>query len=195
MCQYFSAIALPNGDLLHHDSTDSHEDLVAHFGLNDNRLGRFARIEYHPESVKHLADITKYVLKLDENEKPKWWTNDFADKIESKCRVICAARIVIKDRDILLGGPWIVASNAKIRKVYNARILAVIDSASIQNVWGSASIQNVWGSASIQDVWGSASIQNVLGSASIQNVGGSASIHNVGGSAILDNSAKSHIPK
>ena len=40
MCDFFSAIVLKNGSVLHHDLTDAHSDLVAHFGLPDRSQGQ-----------------------------------------------------------------------------------------------------------------------------------------------------------
>ena len=131
MCQYFSAVALPNGDLLHHYATDSHEDLLAHFCLQDDRLGRFARVEYHPDDKADLAKIETYKLRLDEHEAPGWWTPGFADQIAAKCRTICAANIVTDERVILLGGAWVLGPGAKIHAARGVRIIAAFAGADL----------------------------------------------------------------
>ena len=53
MCQFLSAIALRNGDILWDAYTDSHEYLVGMYELDDSKepsINRFVRIEYKPDN-------------------------------------------------------------------------------------------------------------------------------------------------
>ncbi|MCR4376278.1 MAG: hypothetical protein NUW22_15665, partial [Acidobacteria bacterium] len=184
MCNFLSALALKNGDLLLHPMLDSHSDLVRYFKIPDARQGHqhFAKVELTPED---WMDVSTWKFQLDEDSAPIWW-EDVAARVEADLRQR-ANRMILRDgeHELIVDGCWIIGGTAKIRDVRSGRIVRVQDSASIRDVRGSASIQGVWDSASIRDVGGSASIQGVRGSASIRDVGGSASIRDVGGSASI----------
>ena len=64
MCKPISAIVTSDGDIKYNLWAHSHEDLVRLFKLNDTATvrnePRFARIEYHPDNSKDMADLSKY---------------------------------------------------------------------------------------------------------------------------------------
>ena len=200
MCQFKSAIVTAKGDLLSSPWTDSHEDLVRIFKLNDKpsvrNEPRFARVEFRPDEMKDLDEPKKYQLHIDEERTPSWFDAPMQLRIAERLRTQIATMIISGDVEILVGGEFILTKGAKVACVKTCRVLAMLgdasirnvgDSASIRNVGDSASIRDVWGSASIRDVWGSASIRDVRGSASIRDVRGSASIRDVWGSASIQN--------
>ena len=75
MCNFLSAIVLSNGDVLTApEYTDSHEDLILHFGLencDNSRCQHFVRVEFTPEKID---DPDSYTLKIDdEGGAPQWF--------------------------------------------------------------------------------------------------------------------------
>ena len=135
MCQYKSAIVvLKTGgfDLLHHANVDSHEDLVALFGLNDTptKSGgpRFARVEYCPPDgsvPKVLADIETYRLIVDEPRRPDWFSDEMFEQVEKRLRGICAAGILKSDTAALAGGPWIIPEGVTVGRVLEHAVVLV----------------------------------------------------------------------
>ena len=77
MCNFFSAIVLRNGDVLWHEATDSHSDLVAHFQLPDNGECRhFAKVEFTPaekDGVLQYGEPDSYIMRVDEPTSPSWF--------------------------------------------------------------------------------------------------------------------------
>ena len=127
MCNFLCAIAMANGDIIADDHTDSHEHLVAAHGLRDDGVlgagGRaWARVEFlPPEDADKIADLSAWVLRVDETEAPPWW-----EEQSGRVRAALAARvermIVCDERACLLGGCWIVLPGARVGAVIGGRI-------------------------------------------------------------------------
>ncbi len=159
MCKYKSAIVLKNGDILHSNWTDSHEELIDFYELDDtrNREG-FVRVEFAPESIDDYKDIDKYLLKVDEGNVPDWWSEDFANHITSQMKDIVARTIITKDRKCLIGGPWIVAG-AKIDLIRSARVVYLFSS-QVGEMRGSSQVGEMWGSSQVGKMRESSQIKN-----------------------------------
>ena len=210
MCQFFSALALRNGQVLCHPMLDSHSDLVTYFKLPDGAQWHqhFAKVELVPVD---WMDVSTWEFTLDDETEPGWW-NDVAGNVESSMRAKADAMILRSGKHrLIVDGCWIVGGNAIVTDVRGGRILRVQDSAQIRDVQDSAQIRGVWDSAQIRDVggwaqilgvWGSAQIHgvrdsaqilDVQDSAQIRDVQDSAQIRDVRDSAILDGSARAHV--
>jgi len=134
MCNFKSALYFKNGDLIHSDVTDSHEDLVLVSGLKDNilSLDRVVRVECVPPSdIDDIADLSKWILKLDEPNVPSWWAKK-KDDCERKMLAIIKNSIVTDERKCLLGGCWILTKTAKVHKMVGGRILIAVG-ANLEN--------------------------------------------------------------
>ena len=207
MCKLKSAIVLK--DRIFMPDYDSHSKMLEELGINDDYLGaskKFVRVEFSPPSGDVFSDIDTWVLRVDQDIRPDWFSEE-----ECKQKMIDAVKGWAKDhihigvkglkistgenhyindcQDVEVYGSASISKvygSASISKVYgSASISYVCDSASISKVYGSASISYVCDSASISYVYGSASISKVYGSASISYVCGSASISKVCGSASI----------
>ena len=185
MCRFYSAIVLRNGDVLDHDASDSHTDLIRHYKLPDDRECRhFAKVEFVPADAGRVADVSGYTLHVDEDTEPSWWP-EVRDRVEATCRARVGRMVLDSGKvDLLLGGRWILAGDVEVGEIKgNAVVVAVGGSARIDRVGGSARIDRVWDSARIVAVGGSARIDCVGDSARIDAVWDSARIVAVGGSA------------
>ena len=198
MCQFFSALVVRNGDVLWHEATDSHTDLVRHYQLPDNTDCRhFAKVEFTPPAKNgrpDYLDVGNYTLRVDEYTEPAWF-EEYREAVTAKCRHIVQSMIITDARDLILGGKWILAGDAKIND-FRARAVICQDSASIDSVRDTARIGSVRDTARIDSVGDTARIDSVGGSASIGSVGDTASIDSVRGSARIDSVRDSaHIGK
>ena len=140
MCQFFSAIALRNGDIIHDDATDSHSDLILAFGLSDAENANcqhFVKVEFTPESPDVMDEIDKYTLRVDENETPLWW-EEVKETVESKCRSAVKKMILTGEHKMILSGKYILGKNCKVNTVKNSNIVAMLESAKVGEMWGSA---------------------------------------------------------
>ena len=136
MCKFYSAIITPTGDVLHNENLTSHEDLIALFGLNDDRPGRFARVEYTSET---LYDLSTYTLIVDESVLPDWLTDEMLSNAERKLHQIVKKRIINKDTDILVGGLYVVCGGATVKYAKRCDIVE-LHRGTVQKVWDGGTV-------------------------------------------------------
>ena len=157
MCRFFSALGLPSGDILWHQATDSHADLVLIQGLDDTKEdATFAKLELVPPNDDGWSDVSKWEFTLDEDVRPRWVKGEMLAEWEGRMRSAAKKMIVTSGTiPIIASGVWLVGGEAVVRKMIGGRVVMVRDSASITDVRDSASITDVGGSASITGVRGS----------------------------------------
>jgi len=192
MCEFISAILTKDNRLFcDPEHTDSHEDLIDVAGLADDTADparmTFARVGYVPDPNKDLTKKSSWELYIDQLIVPTWLTDKRRSLLRDRMWSIAKKVVVTDHRDLLLGGCYIIAGSASVRRIKNSRIYAVYESAKIDYVCESAIIVNVHGSAEIGSVSGSAGIVRVFDSAKIGSVYDSAKIGCVSGSAKIGN--------
>jgi hypothetical protein len=109
MCTFLSGIAQRNGDVIAlPEATHSHSDLIRYLGLKDENpeLRQWVRVEFSPSQASELDEVDKYKLTLDDIH-PVWW-DDVQETVEKNMRRMVTQIIIAEDRDIVLGGFWIV---------------------------------------------------------------------------------------
>ena len=147
---------MKNGDLLHNPWTDSHEDLVRLFKLNDkpatNGEPRFARVEFNPDDTRTADKIDSYKLTIDESRTPAWFDDAMKKSVTDKLRLIVSEMIIKGDADLLCGGAYILAKGAKISCVKNARILVMCESSNVGEMWESSKVGVMWGSSKVGEM-------------------------------------------
>ena len=190
MCNFLSAIYLRTGKLLcQPEFTDSHDELLRANHIIERQTNapvqQFVKLELTPPA-EFTTDTSKWAKRVDQNEVPAWFDQAARfDAFEQMSDVIAAA-LVIGDRDLLLGGFWILSRNADVQLAKHCRIYSVSENAEIDYVSGNAEIDYVYGTAEIGSVYGNAKIGSVSGSAKIGNVSENAKIDYVYGTAEID---------
>jgi len=208
MCDFLSAIVLRNGDILHNLRTDSHEDLIQENNLRDNKIGNFARVEFRPKEINDLDKPGKYLLTIDEKITPDWFDDSMKEKIISKLSSIIKRIIITEDRNILLGGVYILSGKANIKEAKNvlikymsgsssigsmydsSRIGAMYDSSSIESMYDSSRIGSMSNSSRIDSMFGSSGIGTMYDSSRIESMSGSSRIESMSGSSSLPKGKK-----
>ena len=114
MCKFKSAIVLKNGDILHNDFTDSHEDLIDLFGLVDNGKEAFVRIEYTTDKRKDVIEF--YQLIVDEQSIP-YWFKEIKDSVEERMKTLVSGMIIKENQKIIVGRCVILSPGVIIDKV------------------------------------------------------------------------------
>ncbi len=190
MCEFFSCLVMRDGSIRWHWNSDSHSELIEHFGLRDDKpfLQAFAKAELTPDwSSDALLDAAQWTWRLDEPTRPDWLTNEIEAKAQSAARRVAASFILTAgEKRSLLDGTWILGGDARVIGIRGGRIIAMRGNAQVSEVWGNAQVSNVRGNAQVSDVGGNAQVSDV---------GGNAQVSDVWGNAILDDSAKAHIVK
>ena len=125
MCYFLSALVIKNGEDCEvfslPESTDSHEDLIAFKGLQDNGRNVFVRIEYLPGV--DFTNLNEYTLVLDEYARPDWFTEEAEARVKNRLRAQVERMLVREDRHVLASGCYILIGDIKIDSCLNARII------------------------------------------------------------------------
>jgi hypothetical protein len=153
MCRFMSAIVNRKGEIFTHDLTDSHSDLIAHFGLHEGKRGvvkdaNFVKLEFTPADDADGNPIhdapEKYTLAVDDGDyRPKWLDETLWATVEKYLRDRVERMIVRDKRSILLGGAWIIAKGASVEVSRDCRIVSLCGG-TISEVRG-GTISAVWG--------------------------------------------------
>jgi len=135
-----SAIAFKNGDIYEvSEHTDSHEHLVAALGLKDDLFLRdWIRVEFLP-GENGLADASGYKLRVDEHTAPEWW-EDARPSVLAKLQARIHRMIVMDKRECLLGKCWILAGKAEAKLIVSARVVAMLGSSQVGEMWDSSQV-------------------------------------------------------
>jgi hypothetical protein len=150
MCHWKSALVLRNGDVIHSDVTDSHEDLISAYGLIDCGCEpSFVRVEYAPTSGGKQSDIDAYALRVDQDIIPAWWDDAMRDDATRKLRAIVARAIVTDARTTLLGGAWILDGSVNVAKAINVRVISMSGSSQVGAMSGSSQVGEMSGSSRV----------------------------------------------
>ena len=155
MCNFLSALVFKNGKIYcDPEHTDSHSDLIAAKGLteeSDKSIHHrgWIRIEFTPGDSRKYADVDAYVLIVDESSAPDWFDKAMRFDVTEQLKDIVRGMIVTDEREILLGGCWILAGEAKVKKIVRATVRVALDSSQVGTMWGSSQVGKMWGSSQV----------------------------------------------
>ena len=167
MCKLKSMIAL-KGHIYIADH-DSHSDMLSELKIEDDYLGaskKFVRLELSPADGDPFRDIDTWVLKVDQDIKPDWYSDE-----EYKPLAVEAVKKWAKTHIFagVYGLKLNTGTNYYIKDCYDVEIC---DSATVE-AWGSATVE-AWGSATVKacdsatvEAWGSATVK-ACGSATVK---------------------------
>ena len=185
MCKFYSAIVLKNGDIIHNPWTTSHQDLIEEFNINDNNgyTQRFVKIEFYPEDQNDIDDETKYVLRVDENETPDWFT-EIIDSVTEKMMVIIKNMIIKNQTLKVLTGKCIILSNSKVDKMIaskcyvmkSSNVGEMRESSNVGEMWGSSNVGEMWGSSNVGEMWGRSNVGEMRESSNVGEMRGSSNV-------------------
>jgi hypothetical protein len=161
MCKAFSCIIHKNKKVTWKFGVDSHEDLIKLAGYEDDKSEAhellFARVEISPKDGNYLDPEVPYIFKLDEKQKPSWWSDSYENKCwDAQEQWLKKLNSILVRKQII--NPFQIAPP----KITEAHIKLVRDWASVRasvgtSVWASVE-DSVWDSvwASVEDsVWDS----------------------------------------
>jgi hypothetical protein len=186
MCNFKSAIITKSGDILHNPFTDSHEDLVKLFHLNDTACrgeSRFVRVEYSPKSIADYGDVDKYVLKVDEERTPKWFDKNLSDRAKSSLRLIVEGMIISGPCEILCGGAYILTTKARVEVVKNCLVHVMLESSNVGEMRESSNVGEMRGSSKVGEMRESSNVGVMRGSSKVGEMWGSSNVGVMWGSS------------
>jgi len=131
MCQFKSGIVLKSAKekggfrLIMSPWTESHSELITMFKLNDGKMLHFARVEFSPPNLDTAWQPDTYKLKIDEDRTPEWFDAEMKENVADKMRDYIKSIIVSGDVQLLIGGQFVIAPNAKIECAHTMVINAM----------------------------------------------------------------------
>ena len=140
MCKLKSMIALK--DRIYIAEHDSHQDMLNELKIKDDYLGaskKFVRLELSPADGDPFSDIDTWVLTVDQDIKPEWYSEE-----EYKPKAIEAVKEWAKTH-IFVGINGLKLSEGTNYYIKDCKDVEICDSASVE-AYGSASVK-AYGSA------------------------------------------------
>ena len=166
MCKFKSAIVMRNGDLLHHESLTSHEDLIDFFNINDSHAccDKFVRVEFTPDDKLNLADVSKYILRVDESVVPDWF-DKYRNAIQQKLTEIVSKRIISGSHKLLTGGLYVV-KDAQINRLQQA-IVVFMQNSSVETMCDNSSVETMCDNSSVETMRDNSSVGTMCDNSSV----------------------------
>lgn len=178
MCHDLSSIVCRpvNGDrprVIRHDSTNSHERLIALHGLREG-IGEqinepaFARLEYRPTQ----GSWANPTLTVDEERRPSWLDDELMNYLQYEHAEHLRKITIAENRPAVVGGTWRIRGNVKIGRAERCRFL-IGEDASLQiedTVTGNIEFGTIHGSVSLAGLYGVATVDKVVGSLTVEDM-------------------------
>jgi hypothetical protein len=156
MCKFKSAIVLQDKrekggfKLLLSPWTESHSELIIIHKLRDDGRIRFARVEYSPESMDKAHMLDTYKLRIDEERRPEWFSEEMKENVAAKLCAYVKSIIVDGDVALLIGGQFIIAPGARVESAHSMVINAIcggtvseIRGGTVSEIWG-GTVSAIW---------------------------------------------------
>jgi len=182
MCQFFSCVITKPKKVFYSELSDSHEDIIKSNNLDDSENGKlrelFCRIEILPPNGDVFADFSLWKLRVDEKEKPSWFT----DKHEEACMIV--AKKVI-DKFVLIDK---TVQEIKEGKYYlkNSTIKYMTDSSTIKSMYGSSTVERMSGSSTVKYMTDSSTVKYMTDSSTVKSMSGSSTVERMYGSSTVE---------
>ena len=141
MCKFKSGIVLRDErekggfKLLVSPWTESHSELCQIYKIKDGSRLTFARVEYSPDNMKNAYLLEKYKLTIDEERTPDWFNDEMKERVAEKMAAYIKSIIVTGDVELLIGGQFIIAPNAKVQYA-KAMVINAICGGTVSEIWG-----------------------------------------------------------
>lgn len=147
MCEFFSGIQTKKG-ILFDPFNDSHERLIRKYRLNDKtREPEFVRLELIPRAEPWNKDPNKWVLHVDQDILPSWFSEESAKQemwaalqaVWADALILDEEVIELKDRKIR----WIV--NSRIKKLSGRCHVSDVNNSTIEEMRDFSSADRLMG--------------------------------------------------
>ena len=177
MCSFLSAIVKKDGEILWDAYTDSHEDLVATYGLDDSKFREgFVRIEFNPEDYKDYDKPDKYILRVDEKLKPDWFVaveKTVADQLKG-----IIERMILRDvkKKCLLSGCYILTGKTNIDYIKNTRVFFMCGTSEVGEMWGTSKVGEMWGTSKVGEMRETSKVGEMRGTSKVGEMRGTSKV-------------------
>ena len=171
MCKMKSGIILK--DRVFIPDYDSHTDMLAELGIEDNRKNAetlFIRAELYPKNGDVFSPVDEWIYHIDQDILPDWYVENY-----DKERMIKAVKewakehihIGVDDLKINAGSGHYVKDCKNIYIYENATVENICENATVKNICGNATVKNIYGNATVEYIYGNATVKKSKGNAVI----------------------------
>ena len=174
MCNFKSALVVRDESIkdgvrvLFSPWTESHSELCLIFGQpeTDKQLN-VAKVEFSPPSTDKADKVETYVLKLDQERAPDWWTDEIKAVVAARLTAYVKSIIITGDVALLIGGQFILAGKAKIEAAKNCLIYAMLASSQVGEMLESSKVGEMRASSKVGKMWASSQVGEMLESSKV----------------------------
>ena len=173
MCNFKSALVIRDEsrkggfELFLSPWTEHHSTLMVMRGIKDGDRINCARVEFSPPDLSTADKVETYKLRLDEDRKPEWWSDEMAESVAKKMAVYINSIIISGDAAILIGGQFILASNAKVESAENCIITAMMGSSKVGTMRESSQVGTMRESSQVGTMMDSSQVGTMMGSSQV----------------------------
>jgi hypothetical protein len=200
MCKFFSGIVMRNLDIIHDaEHTDSHEDLISVNNIKDGNVqlyGQgFARFEFTPpKNSKTIGDISTWNFHIDENVIPNWATENFQE-IRAKIERIVNRMFINDERQLLLGGCWILLENAEIVAAKCTKIAHMSGNSVVNNMSGNSVVNNMYDNSVVNNMYGNSVVNNMYDNSVVNNMSDNSVVNNMYDNSVVNSMSGNSVVK
>jgi hypothetical protein len=155
--------------------TDAHEEIIKEYKLVEmmGEEPNFVRVEISPENGDMTIDLDKWVYKLDQDIKPRWYEKE---NVEARTRTALkewadARRFVSRDAGTITDGSIYLFGSSTVVAMGSSKVVAMGSStveargsskveardSSTVEAWGSSTVE-AWGSSTVE-AWDSSKVE------------------------------------
>ena len=124
MKNFYPAIILENGEIIHNSFASSHNDLL---DLGNRNYNNPLLVTYRPIDMEkyRLDDLDNYTLIINQNNIPEWFDDIAKKQAIEKLHHIIENMIITKRRKLALNEGIILNNTANVVQAKNAKIFAL----------------------------------------------------------------------
>ena len=141
MCRFKSGIVVQDERekcgfrLLISPWTESHSEIETIFKLQEGKSLKLAKVEFSPGDMAKAYLVEKYKLTIDEDRKPEWFDAEMKERVAEKMAAYIKSIIIHGDVELLIGGQFIIAPDAKIQSA-NCMVISAMCGGTLNNMCG-----------------------------------------------------------
>ena len=172
MCKFWSCIVDFDGNVYHNPMSDNHSDITLPENLTDNTADKkemqFAKIEIAPTDENVFSDQKKWILRIDEERKPEWWSEFHVKQCRTELKHFLSASLFVgKEIDkIETGRVWI--KDCKIDTLSgNVIVVQLSGTSQVGEMRGTSRVGEMRGTSRVGEMRGTSQVGEMRGTSQV----------------------------
>jgi hypothetical protein len=178
MKNFYPAIVVPGGDVIHNHFANSHKDLLEWADVKKDHL----LVTFRPSDDQYrYDDLDNYTLIINQSHIPDWFDDDVKEAVIGQLKSVIEKMIVRGRKKLILNEGVILQRNASINFAKNARIFAMYDESVVRNLIDNSHVEFMTDRSLISEMKENTSIGDMLDRSRINTMMGSARVNRMYG--------------